>query len=85
MIFLLFLLLLLMLCYYYLLFKGITITNAFKKIWHESNHKTNKISVNKRSEFYKRSMKSWIGKNSIEIYSTYYKVKSFDAEYLLEP
>ena len=32
MIFLLFLLLLLMLCYYYLLFKGITITNAFKKI-----------------------------------------------------
>ena len=38
--------------------KGITITNAFQKILDESNHKLNKIWVDKGSEFYNRSMKS---------------------------
>ena len=32
--------------------KGISIVNAFKQILKESNHKTNKIWVNKGSEFY---------------------------------
>ena len=39
--------------------KGITITNAFQKILDESNHKPNKIWVDKGSEFYNRSMKAW--------------------------
>ena len=42
--------------------KGITITNAFQKILDESNRKPNKIWVDKGSEFYNRSMKSWLGK-----------------------
>ena len=42
--------------------KGITITNAFHKILKYSNHKPNKIWVYKGSEFYNRSMKSWLEK-----------------------
>ena len=50
--------------------KGITITNAFQKILHESKHrevkskgrKPNKIWVDKGSEFYNRSVKSWLEK-----------------------
>ena len=37
--------------------KGITITYAFQKILNESKRKTNKIWVDKGSEFYNRSMK----------------------------
>ena len=43
--------------------KGTTITNAIQKILEESNHKPNKIWVDKGSKFYSRSMKSWLGKN----------------------
>ena len=42
--------------------KGITITNAFQKFLKESNRKPNKIWVDKGSEFYNRSMKSWLEK-----------------------
>ena len=42
--------------------KGITITNAFQKVLEESNRKPNKIWVDKGSEFYSRSMKSWLKK-----------------------
>ena len=47
--------------------KGITITNAFQKILDESNHKHNKIWVDKGSDIYNRSMKSELDKNDIEI------------------
>ena len=40
--------------------KRITITNAFQKILKESNRKPNEILVGKGSEFYNRSMKSWL-------------------------
>ena len=39
-----------------------TITNAFQKILDESNLKPNKICVDKGSEFYNKSMKSWLEK-----------------------
>ena len=42
--------------------KGNTITNTFQKILDKSNHKPNKIWVNKGSKFYNRSMKSWLEK-----------------------
>ena len=42
--------------------KVITITNAFQKILDESDRKPNKIWVDKGSEFYNRSMKSWLQK-----------------------
>ena len=60
--------------------KGITITNAFQKILDELNHKPNKILVDKGSEFYNRSMKLWLGKNDIEIYSTHNEGKFVFAE-----
>ena len=42
--------------------KGIAITNAFQKILDESNCKSNKIWVHRGSEFYNRSIKSWLEK-----------------------
>ena len=52
--------------------KGITVTNAFQKILDESKREPNKIWVDKGSEFYDRSIKSWLEKkNDIEMYSTY--------------
>ena len=43
--------------------KGITVTNAFlKKVLDETNHKPNKVWRDKGSEFYNRSMKSWLEK-----------------------
>ena len=42
--------------------KGITITNDFQKILDESNHKPNKIWVDKGTESYKRSTKLWLKK-----------------------
>ena len=48
--------------------KGVTITNAFQEILGKQKRKPNKIWVDKGSEIYNRSMKSWLEKNDIEIY-----------------
>ena len=53
--------------------KCITITNAFQNSLKESNHKPVKIWVDKGSEFYNRSMKSWLEENAIKMYSTHDK------------
>ena len=42
--------------------RGLTINNAFQKILKESNRKPNKIWLDKGSEFYNISMKSWLEK-----------------------
>ena len=63
--------------------RGITITNAFQKILDESNHKPNKIWVDKRSEFYNRSTKSWLEDNNIKMYSIHNEGKSVFAERLI--
>ena len=42
----------------------------------ESKRKTNKIWAEKRSEFYKRSIKSWLEKKDIEKYSAHNEGKS---------
>ena len=47
-----------------------SVTNAFQKFLKESSRKPNKIWVDKGSEFYNRSVKSWLEKNNIEMYST---------------
>ena len=61
--------------------KVITITNAFRKTWNESNRKSNKIWVHKCGEFYKRLMKwAWSPDNDIKTYSTYSEGKSVLAE-----
>ena len=60
--------------------KGITINDAFQKILDESNRKTNKILVDKGSEFYNKSTKLWLEKREIEMYSTHNEGKSVVAE-----
>ena len=50
------------------------------KILKESKRKPNKIWVDKGSEFYARSMKSWLEKNDIEMYSNHNEGKSVVAE-----
>ena len=47
--------------------KGVTIVNAFQRIWNNSKRKPNKLWVNKGSKFYNRSIKSWLEKNDIEM------------------
>ena len=60
--------------------KGIIITNAFEKIINESKRKANKIWADKGSEFYNKSLKSWLQDNNIEIYLIHDKGKSVVAE-----
>ena len=51
--------------------KGVSIVNAFQSILKNSNRKPNKIWVDKSGEFYNRSLKSWLEKNDIEMYSAH--------------
>ena len=60
--------------------KGVSFVNAFQSILNKSNRKPNKIWVDKGSEFYNRSMKSWLEKNGIEMYSAHNEGKSVVAE-----
>ena len=60
--------------------KGISITNAFKKIIKQSNGKPDKIWVDQGSEFYNRDFKKWLSSNNIIMYLTYNEVKSVIAE-----
>ena len=60
--------------------KSITITNAFQKFVKVSNRKPRKILVEKGIKFYNRSMKSWLEKIDIGMYSTYNEPKSVVAE-----
>ena len=57
-----------------------TITNAFQKNLDESNRKPHKIWVDKGNEFYNRSMKSWLKKIDIKMYSTHNEGKYLAAE-----
>ena len=65
--------------------EGITSTNVFQKNLTESNSKPNKIWVDKGRESYNRSMKLWLEKNDIEIYSAHNEGKSVLLKDLLEP
>ena len=60
--------------------KGVSFVNAFQSILKKSNRKPNKIWVDKGGEFYNRSVKSWLEKNDIKMYSTHNEGKSVVAE-----
>ena len=60
--------------------KEATICNAFQKILDGSKGKPNKIWVDKGSEFYNWSMKSWLQDNNKEMYSTHNEGKCVIAE-----
>ena len=51
--------------------KGISIVKAFQSILKQSNRKTNKIWVDKGSEFYNAYFKKWLRDNDIVMYSTH--------------
>ena len=55
-------------------------TNAFQKILDEAGRKPNKTWVDTGSKFYNRSIKSWLEKNSIEMYLTHNEGKSVVAK-----
>ena len=65
--------------------KGIAITSAFQKTLYESKCKPNKMWVDKGSEFYVRSMNSWLAKSTIAMHSTHNEGKSVMLKSLLEP
>ena len=50
--------------------KNKVFTNAFRKILNGSDCKPNKIWVDKGSEFYNRSAKSWLQKGERNIFNT---------------
>ena len=50
--------------------KGATVVNTFQEILDDSKKKTNKIWVDKGSEIYNRSMKSWLEKNDVDVFHT---------------
>ena len=70
--------------------KGISIVNAFQKILDNSaelrsmelrsEHKPNKIWVDKGRKFYNNSFKKWLKDNDIEMYSVHNEGKSVVAE-----
>ena len=61
--------------------KGISIVKAFQIILKQSNsRKTNKIWVDKGSEFYNAFFKKWLQDNDIAMYSTHNEGKSVVAE-----
>ena len=49
---------------------GVTVTKLFEKILDEPNRKPNKIWVDKGSESYNISVKSWLQDNGLKMYST---------------
>ena len=57
-----------------------SIFNVFQSILKKSNRKSNKIWIDKGGEFYNRSMKSWLERNDIEMFSTHNEGKSIVAE-----
>ena len=60
--------------------KGITIVKAFQIILQQSNRKSNKIWVDKGSEFYNAYFKKWLRDNDVAMYSTHNEGKSVVAE-----
>ena len=60
--------------------KGVRIVNAFQKILKESDRKSNKIQVDKGSEFYNIYFKKWLKDNDFEIYSIHNEGKSVAAK-----
>ena len=60
--------------------KCVTIVNSFQNILDSSMRRPNKIWVDKGKELYNKSMRSWLEKNNIDIYSTHKEGKSVVAE-----
>ena len=60
--------------------KDETIDRTFQENIKEPNRRSNKVWIDKSSEFYNRSLKLWLYCNDIGIYSTHYEGKPVPAE-----
>ena len=60
--------------------KGVSIVKAFQINLKQSNRKSNKIWVDKGSDFYNASFKKWLQDNDIVVYSKHNEGKSVVAE-----
>ena len=60
--------------------KAVTIVNTFQKILDDSKRTPNEKWVDEGSEFYNMSIKLWLEKNDIEMYSTHNEGKSVASE-----
>ena len=60
--------------------KGVTITNAFQKIFKKSNKKPKTYGLTKQANFTIAFFTKWLKDNDIEMYSIYNKKKSVVAE-----
>ena len=60
--------------------KGVTIVNGFQSILNDFKRKPNRTRVDISSEFYNRSIKSWLQDNNINLYSSHNEGKSAVAE-----
>ena len=58
----------------------LVVNNALQKVLNESGCKPKKMWVDKGSELYNRSMRSWLQDNDMEMYSTHNEGKSVVAE-----
>ena len=67
-------------CYWVIPLKGIMVKRYYAFSFKRSNRKLNKIWVDKGSKFFNRSMKSWLEKNNIDIYSSQFEGKSVVTE-----
>ena len=63
--------------------KGITISDTFQKILNESRYKPNNISVDRAGGFYSKSLKPWLEKSDIEMYSAHNERESVAAGRLI--
>ena len=61
------------------------VSNGFQKTLNMSNHKPNKMQVEKGSEFHYRSMRSWFQDNDVEMYSRHNEESLLLPKDLLEP
>ena len=69
-----------LLCAINIFSKNARITNAFQNTLIESRRNRNKTWVDKCSEFYSRSTKSWLQDNDTKLYSTHNEGKSVVAK-----
>ena len=60
--------------------KDVSIVDAFQKILDKWGRKSNKIWVDKGSQFYNSSFKKWLKNDDIEMYSTHNEGKSVAAK-----
>ena len=64
--------------------KGVTIVNGFQSILNDFKRKPNRTRVDIGSEFYNRSIKSWLQDNNMNLHSSHNEGKSAVTERVIK-